>query len=88
MRRFGQVIRVRPEAEAEYRKIHVQIWPVIEESIREAGIRRYSIFLKDGHQNDGQRPRPIDLAADHHRKVRGAVAQDQAAHPAPPREHS
>jgi L-rhamnose mutarotase len=48
MRRFGQVIRVRPEAEAEYRKIHVKIWPVIEEAIAEAGIRNYSIFLKDG----------------------------------------
>lgn len=48
MRRFGQVIRVRPEAEAEYRKIHVKIWPVIEEAIREAGIRNYSIYLKDG----------------------------------------
>ncbi|HLV35862.1 MAG TPA: L-rhamnose mutarotase [Spirillospora sp.] len=48
MRRFGQVIRVRPEAEAEYKKIHVKIWPVIEEAIREAGIRNYSIYLKDG----------------------------------------
>jgi L-rhamnose mutarotase len=48
MRRFGQVIRLRPEAEAEYKKIHVKIWPVIEQAIYESGIRNYSIFLKDG----------------------------------------
>lgn len=48
MRRFGQVIRLRPEAEEEYKKIHVKIWPEIEEAIHEAGIRNYSIFLKDG----------------------------------------
>jgi L-rhamnose mutarotase len=48
MRRFGQVLRVRPEREEEYKKIHVKIWPVIEEAIREAGIQNYSIYLKDG----------------------------------------
>lgn len=48
MRRFGQMIRLRPEHEAEYRRIHVKIWPEIENAIRESGIRNYSIFLKDG----------------------------------------
>ncbi len=48
MRRFGQVLRVRPEREAEYKQVHVKIWPVIEEAIREADIQSYSIYLKDG----------------------------------------
>ena len=48
MKHFGQVIRLRPEAEEEYKRIHVKIWPVVEEAIREAGIRNYNIFLKDG----------------------------------------
>jgi L-rhamnose mutarotase len=48
MRRLGQTIYLRPEAEAEYRKIHVKIWPEIEDAIRKAGIHNYSIFLKDG----------------------------------------
>jgi len=48
MRRFGQVIRLRPESEEEYRRIHAQIWPVVEQAIAEAGIRNYSIYLKDG----------------------------------------
>jgi L-rhamnose mutarotase len=27
MKRFGQLIRVRPEFEAEYIKYHAQVWP-------------------------------------------------------------
>ena len=48
MKRFGQTIHLRPEVEAEYRKIHVKIWQEIEDAIRKSGIRNYSIFLKDG----------------------------------------
>ena len=48
MKRFGQTIRLRPEAEAEYRRLHAKIWPEIEAAIRESGITNYSIFLKDG----------------------------------------
>ncbi|MBC7809957.1 MAG: L-rhamnose mutarotase [Burkholderiales bacterium] len=48
MRRFGQTIRLRPEVVAEYKRIHVKIWPEIEDAIRESGIRNYSIYLKDG----------------------------------------
>ncbi len=48
MKRIGQVIRLRPEVEAEYKKIHVKIWPEIEKAIYESGIRNYSIYLKDG----------------------------------------
>lgn len=48
MIRFGQTIRLRPEAEEEYKRIHVKIWPEIEQAIRESGITNYSIFLKDG----------------------------------------
>jgi L-rhamnose mutarotase len=48
MKRIGQTIHLRPEVEAEYRRIHVKIWPEIETAIRAAGITNYSIFLKDG----------------------------------------
>jgi len=48
MKRFGQTIRLRPEATEEYKRIHVKIWPEIEDAIRAAGITNYSIFLKGG----------------------------------------
>lgn len=47
MKRFGQTIHLRAELEAEYRKIHVKIWPEIEDAIHISGITNYSIFLKD-----------------------------------------
>jgi L-rhamnose mutarotase len=48
MKRFGQVIRLRPEVEEEYKRIHVKIWDEIADAIRAAGITNYSIYHKDG----------------------------------------
>jgi len=47
MRRFGQVLGIRPECIGEYKRYHAEIWPEIERAIRVAGIRNYSIFLHD-----------------------------------------
>ena len=47
MRRFGQLIRVRPEFETEYIKYHAQVWPEVLQTIRDCNIHNYSIFLKD-----------------------------------------
>lgn len=47
MRRFGQVLGIRGECVDEYRRYHATIWPEIERAIRDAGIRNYSIFLRD-----------------------------------------
>ena len=47
MKRFGQLIRVRPEFEVEYIKYHAQVWPEVLKTIRDCNIRNYSIFLKD-----------------------------------------
>lgn len=46
MRRFGQVLGIRRECIAEYKRYHAKIWPGIERAIHEAGIRNYSIFLR------------------------------------------
>jgi L-rhamnose mutarotase len=47
MRRFGQVLGIRPERIEEYKRYHAAIWPEIAAAIREAGITNYSIFLRD-----------------------------------------
>ena len=47
MKRYGMVIGLRPEAEAEYRKYHAAVWPGVLDMIRQCNIRNYSIFLKD-----------------------------------------
>lgn len=48
MKRYGQIIGLRPEKEEEYKKIHQKIPSEIEALIYECNIRNYSIFLKDG----------------------------------------
>ena len=48
MKRFGQVIRVKPEKLDEYIELHRAVWPGVLAKIRECHIRNYTIFYRDG----------------------------------------
>ncbi|WP_037909163.1 L-rhamnose mutarotase [Actinacidiphila yeochonensis] len=48
MQRFASVIRLRPEKEAEYRRLHADVWPGVRAALKRANIGNYSIFLRDG----------------------------------------
>jgi L-rhamnose mutarotase len=48
MQRFASVIRLRPEKEAEYRRLHADAWPGVLAALKRANIANYSIFLRDG----------------------------------------
>jgi L-rhamnose mutarotase len=47
MKRYGAVLRVKPEAISEYKRYHVAVWPEVLNMIRRCNIQNYSIFLKD-----------------------------------------
>ena len=47
--RYGQVIRVKPEVLAAYKRYHEAVWPEVARTIRDCNIRNYSIYLKDGY---------------------------------------
>ena len=49
MQRYGSVIRLRPEHEQEYIRLHQAVWPAVLDQIRKSGIQNYSIFLRDGY---------------------------------------
>jgi L-rhamnose mutarotase len=49
LRRFGQLINVRPEAIDEYERLHAAPWPGVLEQIRRSNIRNYSIY-REGTQ--------------------------------------
>ena len=49
MKRYGSVIRVRPEAVEKYKAYHADVWPEVLEAMRRCNIRNYAIFLKDGY---------------------------------------
>ena len=48
MKRFGQLIGLRPEKLEEYKRYHAAVWPEILAALRKAEIRNYSIFHFDG----------------------------------------
>ena len=44
MRRYGQVIGIKPERIAAYEALHAAVWPEVLATIRACNIRNYSIF--------------------------------------------
>lgn len=48
VQRYGRVVRLRPEHEEEYLRLHAQVWPEVLETITACNIRNYTIFLHDG----------------------------------------
>ncbi len=48
MKRYGMVIRLRPEKEEEYKQLHAHPWAAVSDMIRRCSIHNYSIFLQDG----------------------------------------
>ena len=47
-RRIATIIRLCPEHEVEYRRLHANVWPGVLATLRRVGVRNYSIFLRDG----------------------------------------
>lgn len=47
MQRVAQVIKLKPEAVAEYQRIHAQVWPDVLQMIASCNIKNYSIFLRE-----------------------------------------
>jgi L-rhamnose mutarotase len=48
VKRVATVIRLRPEKEAEYRRLHADVWPGVLDRLTRSNVRNYSIFLRDG----------------------------------------
>jgi L-rhamnose mutarotase len=44
MKRYGQVVRLKPEKRDEYVRHHGAVWPGVLKTIAECNIRNYSIF--------------------------------------------
>jgi L-rhamnose mutarotase len=47
MKRYGQMIGIRPAAIAEYKRIHAAVWPDVLKQIKASKITNYSIFLRE-----------------------------------------
>jgi L-rhamnose mutarotase len=48
MKRYGSVIKLKPEKLEEYKRLHAAVWPEVLAMIHACNIRNYSIYYKDG----------------------------------------
>jgi L-rhamnose mutarotase len=48
MKRYGQLIGLKPERLEEYKRYHDAVWPDVLETIRQCNIRNYTIFYREG----------------------------------------
>ena len=46
--RYGWVIKVKPEKLDEYKALHADPWPGVNNMLKECNIRNYSIYYRDG----------------------------------------
>jgi len=49
VKRYGTVIRVKPEKLEEYKKLHADVWEDVKRKIKEVHIENYSIYYKEGY---------------------------------------
>jgi L-rhamnose mutarotase len=47
MKRFGQIIHLKPEGAEAYVRLHAETWPGVLKQIHQCNIRNYSIFKRD-----------------------------------------
>ncbi len=64
MRRYGQVLRLKPGVLETYMAYHAKVWPEVLDTIRRCNIRNYSIYHKDGWLFSYFESMGTDFAAD------------------------
>jgi L-rhamnose mutarotase len=47
--RHAAVIKLHPEREGEYRRLHAEVWSEVLAVLKQAQVSNYSIFLRDGY---------------------------------------
>ena len=47
MKRYGMVVKVRPDALEQYKLLHSSVWPDVLKMIKKCNIRNYSVYHKD-----------------------------------------
>ena len=74
MRRIAEIVHVRPDAIAEYRRIHAEVWPTVLARLEASHITNYSIYLRE----------PENLLVAYYEYTGDDLAADKAAIAADP----
>jgi len=83
MKRYGMLIKVRPEKFDEYKELHANPWPGVLKTIHDCNIRNYSIYLKDGFLFGYYEYIGDDYAADMAKMAADPVTQEWWKHTDP-----
>ncbi len=75
MKRYGMVIRLKPEKDVEYRRLHAAVWPEVVRTIRDCHIRNYTIYLKDEYLFSAFEYCGTDFTADMEKMAADPVTQ-------------
>lgn len=75
MRRFGMVIKLRPEKVEEYKRLHQSVWPEVLKTIKDCHIQNYTIFYKDGYLFSYYEYTGTDYEGDMRKMAEDAVTQ-------------
>jgi L-rhamnose mutarotase len=75
MKRYGMVLKVKPEKFEEYKKLHSAVWPEVLKMIKQSNIQNYSIYHKDGFLFSYFEYTGIDFAADMEKMSADPVTQ-------------
>lgn len=76
MKRYGQIVKVKPEKECYYRELHANPWPEVLKVIRECNIRNYSIYIRDGWAFSYYEYYGTDYEADMKKMAEDVVTQE------------
>ncbi|WP_208976343.1 L-rhamnose mutarotase [Polycladidibacter hongkongensis] len=47
IQRMGRIIGIKPENISEYKRLHADVWPQVQERLRQSNITNYSIYLRE-----------------------------------------
>lgn len=76
MKRYGMVVKVRPEKLEEYKRLHAKVWPAVLKTISECHIRNYSIYHHDGYLFSYFEYHGVDFDADMAKMAADPVTQE------------
>ena len=73
MKRVGFVLKVKQDKIEEYKKRHQQVWPDMQQALRDTGWHNYSLFMRDDGLLFGYFETPESLQAAQARMVEQEV---------------
>ena len=76
MKRYGSIIKLKPEKLEEYKQLHAAVWPDVLKMIKDCHIQNYSIYYKDGYLFSYFEYTGKDFSGDMARMAADPVTQD------------